>query len=234
MSGYNNLKHKIVIFCQKYTMGESLADTISRSGLTKIPELHTPEFFNSICGADDLKKLKGEEYIENIREAIAANSDLNGFVTIVSKSFFNIARERIGKKDKSEAIDAWIDIFGNEAKYLLLDLKNFAFRAVLKQNEDSKMMFDILKLQLPIEKLESIYKNDIRNDEKNWYLNNFDNKEVLKVFLEDLIQNNCWGNIEKQIGFSLDKKELDVDVEEYEKLYKISKDNLSSLLKVRV
>ncbi len=171
MSGYENIKRKIIVVCQKYTHGELLVDLIASSGVTEIPEPHTPKFFDFIHGSEYLKKLKDEEYVENFREAIAANSDLEGFVTIVSKSFFNIARERMGRKDKSEAMDAWLDIFGESARFIFLDVRNFAYRAIVKKSQDLGELPSILKEKLLDGDLELIYKTHIRKDDQNWDLN---------------------------------------------------------------
>jgi len=226
----DNIRRKIIVVCQKYTLGEELVEALSASGLTKIPEPHTSDFFEFIPGSEFLKKLKGEKYIENFREALACNCDLEGFVTIVSKSFFNIAREHGGNKDKSEAMRIWLYIFGKEAKFIFVDTRNPFYRAAVKKNEDVANLPEVIREKLTSENISSVYKTHIRKDAENWSSNNFNSDQILKVFLEDLIyeEKTTWESIEDHIDMKVSKKSLGIDLERYEKQYRIAKESVNS------
>lgn len=236
MGSYDNIKRKIIILCPKNSHGEELLEVISNSGVTKIPEPHTIEFENTITGAEFFKGLKNEEYIENLRECLAANCNLEGFVIKVSLTFFNTPRERLGNKDKNKAVDSWLKIFGNKATFIYLDVKNFAYRVVNFTSKDKGIEGLLEAKKITPETLEFNYKHYIRKEEENWSTNNFEHRgQIVCVKAEDLIENDeeTWNDLEEHIDLKLAKRDIGVDIDKFQEHYRISMENLSMLNKLR-
>lgn len=208
-------------------MGKKVVELIAELGLTHIPEPHTPLFHDMLPNSSDLLKLKKEEYVNSFRECIAANCDLEGFVTQISGTFFNIPRERMGNKDKEKAIKSWLEIFGTDAKFIFLDVKNPFIRAVVKKQLDLDNFPVPIKKSIKKEDIINEYKHHIKKDTELWQKNDFQNNEqIVCLFIEDLVDGDeeSWKDLEEHIGINIKKKEININKEKFEEQCRISKE----------